>query len=138
MKFKPLGHTVLVEPDLPPQTTDSGTIILPEDHFFIPTSGTVVAVGKGSKREWGVKQKAYRRVLSVLDGARLATSEEAQRVRDEANALLDQPEPTPSISVGERVVFAAQAGLTIQDEDGKEYILLDEDRIAIIVEEEVA
>lgn len=133
VKLIPHGHTVLVEPDLPPEKTESN-ILLPEDHFFMPTSGTVVAVGKGSKRLWETRQKERERIFRAIED----TGEDGPygvlgMVR---NALGPLAMPAPSVSVGERVVFAAQAGLTIKDEDGKEYILLDEDRIAIVVEEE--
>lgn len=135
MRLQPHGWTVLVEPDLPPEKTDSN-ILLPEDHFFIPTSGTVVAVGKGSKREWDARNRAYRKALDAFDPEAEYADSDAFDARERIRMMSYQPEPTASVRVGERVVFAAQAGLTIKDEDGKEYILLDEDRIAIIVEEE--
>lgn len=130
MNLKPIGFTILVDPDPPPDRTDSGRILLPEDMDYVATSGTVVAVGKGSKRLWDVRQKAYQRALSHPMVS--ADSLSCQAIRD----LASTPEPCPSVAIGARVVFAAEAGLTVKDEDGTSYILLEEDRVAIIVEEE--
>lgn len=138
MRLQPHGFTVLIQPDAPPERTDSGLIVMPDDKDYIATSGTVVAVGKGSKRLWEARKKAYRKVLMALDASHFVSSKEALRVRDLANGLLDEAEPLPSVSVGERVVFPAESGLTVKDEDGTDYVLIEEDKIAIIVEESVA
>ena len=123
----PHGFTVLVEPDRPPDATDSG-ILLPEDRDHVATSGAVVAVGRGSKRLWDERQAAYQRAADIVYeydpwGC-------AERIREVAMT----PAPCPSVEVGQRVVFAAEAGLLVQD-NGKPYILLSEDEIAIVIEE---
>jgi co-chaperonin GroES (HSP10) len=132
MNLIPHGFTVLVEPDAPPERSDSNLIVLPQDHGYIATSGVVVAVGKGSKRLCDERRKAYRKALAACD---LSSYESDIHVWERIKVLHDATEPCPSVHVGDRVVFAAEAGLTVQDE-GASYILLDEDRIAIVVEEE--
>lgn len=131
MRLVPHGHTVLVEPDPAPEQTDSGLILMPQDQFYVATSGTVVAVGKGSKRLWEERQRAFRLAMAAFD----VDSRESFHIHGRIKALANRPEPRPSVCVGDRVVFAAEAGLTVQD-DGKDYILLEEDRICIIVDEE--
>ncbi len=134
MNLKPHGFTILVDPDPPPDRTDSGRILLPEDVDYVATSGTVVAVGKGSKRLWDVRRKAYEKALLAVYGqCELDTGSDTYEA---LRRLCETREPAPSVHVGERVVFAAEAGLTVKDEDGHSYILLEEDRVAIIVEEE--
>ena len=129
MRLSPHGFTVLVEPDPSPERTDSGLILMPEDKDHVATSGVVVAVGKGSKRLWDERQKAYRRAAEIVH------RHDEWGCAHDVRALANVPEPTPSVQVGDRVVFAPQAGLTVS-EDGTSYILLEEDRIAIVVEEE--
>jgi co-chaperonin GroES (HSP10) len=130
MRLIPHGFTILIEPDSAPEQTDSGLILMPQDRDHVATSGVVVAVGKGSKRLWEERQKALGKVQALLMEARLPLYTVSALER-----LFGASEPTPSVQVGDRVVFAAEAGLTVND-DGKDYILLEEDRIAIVVEEE--
>ena len=128
MRLIPHGFTVLVEPDPSPERTDSGLILMPEDKDHVATSGVVVAVGKGSKRLWDDRQALLRKIVATAGDDGSPTSGYVHK-------LMRQIEPCPSVQVGDRVVFAPQAGLTVS-EDGRSYILLEEDRIAIGVEEE--
>jgi co-chaperonin GroES (HSP10) len=142
VRLIPHGFTILIEPDPQPEQTDSGLILMPEDRTHIATSGIVVAVGKGSKRLWEARQKAYQLARRVtLDTVKLwfagGFQDALQEIETDLNALVATSAPAPSVQVGDRVVFAAEAGLTVQD-DGKDYILLEEDRVVIVVEEEDA
>jgi co-chaperonin GroES (HSP10) len=135
MRLIPHGFSVLIEPDPPPEQTDSGLILMPEDRTHMATSGVVVAVGKGSKRLWDERQKAYRKALAAIDRLIVSPMDVVLNARDAVWMAMQEREPTPSVHVGDRVVFAAEAGLTVND-DGKDYILLEEDRVVIVVEEE--
>ena len=135
MRLSPHGFTVLVEPDPSPERTDSGLILMPEDKDHVATSGVVVAVGKGSKRLWDERQKALMQAWNTVAKLAVGPMDILLNAADAVHALMGRHQPTPSVQVGDRVVFAPQAGLTVSD-DGKSYILLEEDRIAIVVEEE--
>lgn len=132
MRLIPHGFTILVDPDPPPDRTDSGLILMPEEHDHVATSGTVVAVGKGSKREWDIRRKAYERVKACFPRSMSPETADAFLL---VLKLANAPEPAPSVCVGDRVVFGPESGLTVTD-DGKSYLLLEEDHVAIIVEEE--
>lgn len=135
MRLIPHGFTVLVEPDPQPKATDSGLILMPDERDYVPTSGVVVAVGKGSRRLWMERRKAYDRAMMAFGMREEEPGSDIARIFGRILAWANSPEPIPSVHVGDRVVFAPEAGLTVQD-DGETYILLEEDRIAIVVNEE--
>lgn len=143
MNWRPLGHTVIIDPDLPPEKSDGG-IVMPEDKYFVPTSGTVVAVGKGSKSILAERKKAYARAASMVmqvaceHALHNCMPKHVMDMVERIRSAGEVPQPTPSVCVGDRVVFPATAGLLIAGEDGKQYVQIEEDLIAIVVEESVA
>jgi chaperonin GroES len=52
INYKPIGDHVLVRPKQEEQKTKSG-IVLPDASKEKPSEGTIVAVGKGKKTEYG-------------------------------------------------------------------------------------
>ena len=133
--MRPIGHRVLVKPDEQPDATDSG-LILPQDHDHIPVSGTVVAVGNGPARDQRIRQAAISRCLGIID----ELFETFPNALEYHNALTDEigrykagvEQMEAYVAVGDRVVYPQEAGLKIT-EDGAEYILLNEDDVAVVV-----
>ena len=105
--LKPLGHRVLILPDEQPETSESGLIQLPQDRDHVSCSGTVVAVGNGSKTLWDARQKAVDRAAQVVEswfGHAPACAGIVAAVRDTLGR-----EPLPSVRVGDRVVLPVEA-----------------------------
>ena len=131
--LRPHGHRVLIEPDAPPERTDSG-LVLPEDRAYVPTSGTVVEIGSGSLREFQIRRATIQRCLAIVAETLAAHPE---RVIDELQLyLLKVTAPHSAIAVGDHVVFPPDTGMVITHER-RPYVLLREDEI-VIVETEAA
>jgi co-chaperonin GroES (HSP10) len=139
MSLIPLGHRILVKPDTPPDQSGSG-LILPQDRDHIPNSGTVVAVGPGGNQmRYRTRQRAIGDCVEVVESAERMWGHLAalQIVRENISALLGTSEPEREVHVGDRVAFGSASGVTYT-EDGEEYIVLNEDDVAVLVAEEAA
>lgn len=138
MTPKVLGHRVLVKPDMPEETTESG-LILPQDRDHVPTSGVVVAIGEdGSEQGYRAYQQAVRDCLLVIQGMETEWNFPAclQVTREEVARMLRR-HPDYDIGVGDRVVFPAESGLAMTI-DQESYIILNIDECAVVVNEERA
>lgn len=136
MSLTPTGHRILVRPDEQPDTTDSG-LVLPQDRDHIPVSGTVVALGPGgSQVRYRARQRAITDCLEMVESAVRQWGGPAalQVLRDEVAGLLGSSDPEREVAVGDRVAYAAEVGLKLTH-DGQEYILLNEDDVAVVVTE---
>lgn len=138
MSLKPLGHRILVKPDEPPDTSASG-LILPQDRDHIPVSGTVVAVGPGgSQMRFRARQRAIVDCCEILESTIRSFGNIAPLMlaRDEMAGMLGTADPHREMAVGDRVAYAPEVGLTLT-EDGQDYIVLNEDDVAVLVAEDV-
>lgn len=134
MSLKPRGHRILVQPDEQPEATDSG-IVLPGDRDHVPTSGVVVAVGDGPARDAKIRAKVIARCMGIVEEISERSFAEQQLfvdAGDELRRYKNQAERFESLKVGDRVVYPAESGIAIT-EDGKSYILLNEDDVAVLV-----
>ena len=123
--MKPHGPRVLVKPDAQPEASDSG-LVLPQDRHHVPTSGTVVALGDGSRRLQQVRTMVIEKCLRLV---RDPEGQAALRTyRDECRDTYH------TVSEGDRVVFAVESGLNVE-RDGESYVLLHEDEIVIVDKE---
>lgn len=139
MPLSPLGHRILVKPDTPPDQSASG-LILPQDRDHIPVSGTVVALGPGGNQmRYRTRQRAITDCCEVIESTirMFGPLSALQIARDEMAALLGTSEPEREVHIGDRVAFGFASGVTYT-EDGEEYIVLNEDDVAVLVAEEVA
>ena len=139
MSLRPLGHRILVKPDSPPEQSESG-LVLPQDRDHIPVSGTVIEVGPGGNQmRYRTRQRAITDCLEVIESAERMWGHLAalQIVRENVAALLGTSEPEREVHVGDRVAFGFASGVTYT-EDGEEYIVLNEDDVAVLVADEVA
>ena len=137
MSLRPIGHRILVKPDVQPDESAAG-LILPQDRDHIPTSGTVVEVGPGGNQmRYRSRQRAIKDCLEVLESTERMFSSTASLIiaRENIAALLGTSEPEREIAVGDRVAYAAESGLRVT-QDGEDYIVLNEDDVAVIVAEE--
>jgi co-chaperonin GroES (HSP10) len=125
--LKPLGHRVLIRPDEQPTESQSG-IILPDEHDHVSMSGTVVAVGKGSKRLFEVRHRTASNCLTM------ATDSVSRKA---IQAYIDRlvHEYMPTVCVGDRVAYSVEAGLTFT-EDGQTYLVMNEDDLVVLVVED--
>ena len=125
--LKPLGNRILVQPDAPAESTDSG-LVLPQDRDHIPMSGTVVAVGNGPARDAKIRATAIKRCISMVEDV-----DEVAALR----AYLAQAERFDSLNVGDRVAYPVECG-SVLTEDGISYIVLNEDDVVVLVTEQEA
>lgn len=135
--LKPLGHRLLVQPDAQPDQTESG-ILLPQDHDHVPVSGTVVAVGPGgSQLRYQARQRAIKDCCEIVESALTQFGHLAalRIVRDEIAGLLGSSDPQREVQVGDRVAYPVECGLKVT-EDGAEFVILNEDDVAVIVIEQ--
>lgn len=137
MALQPLGHRILVKPDEPPEATDSG-LVLPGQRDHVPTSGVVVAVGNGPSRDAFIRSASILRCMSIVDELSHLDYEgdNIAAIRDEMRRYKNHVERYDgALKVGDRVVYPANVGLTVQY-DGIDYILLSEDDAVAIATEE--
>jgi co-chaperonin GroES (HSP10) len=126
--LKPLGNRILVQPDAPAESTDSG-LVLPQDRDHVPMSGTVVAVGNGPARDAKIRAAAIKRCISMVEDV-----DEVAALR----AYLAQAETFEhAIAVGDRVAYPIECG-SVLTEDGVSYIVLNEDDVVVLVTEQEA
>ncbi len=140
MSLKPLQHRILVRPDDQPTETEGGLILI-DTHDHVPVSGTVVSVGPGgSQLRYQVRQRAIKDCAEIVESALSTWGSTAALtlVRDEIAGMLGTSSPDRDVAVGDRVVFPAEVGYRVK-EDGVEYLILNEDDVAVVVtESEVA
>lgn len=139
MSLRPLGHRILVKPDTQPENTDSG-LILQTTREYVPMSGTVAELGPGGHQlRYRTRQRAIQDCLEMLEStARMFGPLAALQVaRENVSGLLGTTEPEREIQVGDRVAFPREVGLRLV-EDGVEYVILNEEDVAVLVMEEAA
>ena len=136
MPLRPLGSRVLIVPDVPDATTASG-IVLPSDRDYVPSSGTIAAVGTGSAAAQQVRLATIRRcasIVSELEELHPDAAPFALAVREEFTRYQQIAEQLPQeMAVGDRVVFPVESGLKLV-EDGTDYLVLRADDCAVIAE----
>lgn len=137
MTVRPLGHRILVRPDAQADETESG-LILPTNRDHVATSGTVVALGDGgSLLRFQARQQAIKTCLDVIRDAEIEWNYPAslQVVREDVSRLLGTSAPERDLAIGDRVMFPDDVGhKTVVD--GVEYVVLNEDDVAVIVNEQ--
>lgn len=129
MALKPIGHRVLIKPDEAP-TASAGGLVLPDEHDHVSMSGTVIAVGKGSRHMAEVRERTARKCLALI-----ADMHSRRAVERYINTLVS--EPIHTVAVGDRVAYSAESG-AIFTEDGQQYLVLNEDDVVVFVEESEA
>jgi co-chaperonin GroES (HSP10) len=136
--LKPLGNRILVQPDAPAESTDSG-LVLPQDRDHIPMSGTVVAVGNGPARDAKIRAAAIKRCMAVAEKVTADYSHfHAVALLEALRAYLAQAETFEHvINVGDRVAYPIECG-SVLTEDGISYIVLNEDDVVVLVTEQEA
>lgn len=137
MTLHPIGHRILVQPDEQLDQTDSGLILI-ENRDHVATSGTVVALGPGgSLVKYQARQRALKDALDILRDCEIEWNYPAslQIARENVARLLGTAHPERDLAVGDRVVFPDDVGhRTVVD--GTEYLVLNEDDVAVLVAEE--
>lgn len=136
----PTGHRILVKPDPPPATSASDLIILPQDADHVPVSGTVVSLGPGGCLvRYQARQRAIRDCAEIVESTLTQFGNLAALlvVRDEIAGMIGTSDPVRELHVGDRVVFPAECGLAV-NEDGADYIILNEDDVAAVESMEAA
>lgn len=139
MSLRPLGHRILVKPDLPPEQSESG-LILPQDRDTVAVSGVVVETGPGgSTMRYQARQRAIKDCLEVVESAmaRYGGFPPYQIVKNEIAGLLGSSDPEREVHVWDRVAFPAECGLEVTV-DGEAYVILHEDDVAVVVRDEEA
>jgi co-chaperonin GroES (HSP10) len=116
-----------VKPDVKSNISDSG-LILPEDRDHVPVSGQVVALGPGgSLVKFKARQRAITACMEAIHGCGYG---ESQAFHD-VEALLTTSDPDHDVKVGDFVAFPADVGFKVTH-DGEEYVLVNEDDIAVL------
>ena len=134
MPLRPLGHRVLIQPDAQESETASG-LILPQDRYHVPVSGTIVAVGSGPARDVTIRARVISRCMGLIEELAQMGIRDPQDYLAALSSYKQRCERFESpITVGDRVVYPVEAGLAIT-EDGIAYILMNEDEIAVIAED---
>src|SRR5688572_647699 len=110
MALQPLGHRVLIKPDEAP-TESQGGLVLPEVADHVSMSGTVVAVGRGSKRLWEVQERLLRKLVANV-------GDDGSPAVGYVKRLLHELQPIHTVAVGDRVAYPVDAGVQIS-EDGQ-------------------
>lgn len=133
--MQPLGHRLLIKPDLPETQTASG-LVLPDDRDHIPVSGVVVTVGDGLARDQRVRRAVLLRAIGIIEELAGMGVRDPQDYMDEIRRYMNSIERIDGpCHVGDRVAYPVDAGLRIE-KDGEAFILLNEDDIAVIVPED--
>src|SRR3990167_1966750 len=134
--MRPLGHRILVRPDDQPTETEGGIVLL-ENREYVSVSGMVIEVGTGGPQlRYQARQRAITDCAEIVEFALSTWGHIAALalVRDEIAGLIGTVEPTREVHVGDRVVFPAEGGYRGR-EDGVEYMILNEDDVAVVVTE---
>ena len=125
--LQPLGHRVLVKPDVQSNISDGG-LILPEDRDHVPMGGQIVALGPGgSLSRFKARQRAIAACMEAIHGCGYGESQAYHDVK----SLLSTADPARDVAVGDFVAFPADAGFKVSH-DGEEYVLVNEDDIAVL------
>lgn len=141
MQLKPLGHRILIRPDKPPETTESGFVI-PYAVDPPPMSGVVVTLGDGPYRERQLKRAVVARCLAILDRADADHGNPELVIREARNEMQAYMASAEAIGhlvrEGERVIFPMAAGHEIVLGENAEDALLvmSEDSILAVCESE--
>jgi co-chaperonin GroES (HSP10) len=114
VNLRPLGDRVLIKPEIPADTTESGLVLM--EHRKPEQTGTVVAVGPCAHPR---KAEAEAMALELSHGIGETELQDAA-----ADLLCDLVRKEPLVSVGDYVVFSWTAGQEIWVEDGEERLLL--------------
>ena len=124
--LRPLGDRVLILPELPATTTESGLILA--EHRKPEQTGTVVAVGPCRHPLKADVERLAEDIESVWPGA----PEDLNAAADLLRTLVRKE---PQVKVGDYVVFSWTAGQELWVEDGQErYLLMREDDLLAVVE----
>lgn len=151
MNLKPLGDRVLILPELPSETTESGLILA--EHRKPEQTGTVIAVGPcAHPRKAEAEDVALRletmddydanRFCAICDGKNDTYHDSLPHCFEPmvffpevADLLRDLVRKEPDVKAGDYVVFSWTAGQEIWVEDGEQrYLLMRESDILCVVE----
>lgn len=132
MSLRPLGHRVLVKPDVPPDQTDSGLILM-RDRHAPEMSGDVVAVGNGPAAAHRIRTKTIERCMKILDetSERVPSAALRTQLMEELARYLMEQVNLSDVVPGDHVCFSYTAG-TLIEIDGEKLILLNEDDLAAV------
>jgi chaperonin GroES len=120
--LKPLGDRVLIKPELPAETTESGLYVA--EQRKPEQTGTVIAVGPCAHPRKAEAEELASRLVQYHP-----------QEEEVAELLLDLVRREPQVKPGDYVVFSWTAGQEIWVEDGSErYLLLREDDLLAVVE----
>jgi co-chaperonin GroES (HSP10) len=120
VNLRPLGDRVLIKPEIPADTTESGLVLM--EHRKPEQTGTVVAVGPCAhpRKAEAEELAAWLEVLDA-DGYIYENEDWVASSAALVRALVSRE---PLVSVGDYVVFSWTAGQEIWVEDGEERLLL--------------
>lgn len=132
--LQPIGDRVLIKPDVPPDTTESGLHMV--QHWKPENCGEIVAVGAPAHPLKDVAEDLANRLEKwVVVTPPISCSENF--ITDAATMLRDLVKREPIVKVGDVVVFSWQSGQEIAI-DGTKYLLMREDDLLGVLEGEPA
>lgn len=139
MLIRPLGDRVLVRPIKNPEMSASG-LHLPE-HRKPEQQGTVVAVGPCSHpqaEDANTLAVALEQVITAFqDGQEFITERDITTLTASALLLRQLVQRTPSVKVGDEVIFSYITGqeLIVDDDVEGRYLVMPEAEIMAVLEE---
>lgn len=130
MILRPLGDRVLIRPELPATTTDSGLHLA--EHRKPEQTGTVVAVGSCPHPR---REEAFA-LAGELNAVNPDMVTDEPIIAAAADLLCNLVRKEPDVKVGDYVVFSWTAGQEIWVEHGEErYLLMRESDILAVVDD---
>ena len=134
--LQPLGDRVVIKPDVPPDTTESGLHLVQD--WKPENCGAIVAVGtpRHPLRDVAEDLAARLRKYAHQDYYRWDDQQDVT-MTDAATLLLDLAQREPQVKVGDVVVFSWQSGQEVII-DGVKHLLMREDDLLGVLEGETA
>lgn len=133
----PLANRVLITPDPPPQTTESG-LHIPDNatrEKDFEMSGTVVRVGTGPASAQRVRERMIASFALLVDkvAAETPSTGVCAVLQRELGKMAVSSVSLAEIQPGDRVAFPYTAG-TVLEADGVRHLLMNEDQVVAILE----
>lgn len=127
MNLRPIKDRILIKPEIPPQETESGLLLM--EHRKPEQTGTVVAVGPCAhplKHEAEIAAEWLEALPEHLDHNVIGNC---------ADLLRRATQREPAVKPGDYVIFSWTAGQEVWVEDGDEkYLMMTENDILAVVE----
>jgi co-chaperonin GroES (HSP10) len=152
----PLAHRIVVQPDKAPAQRDSPIIapdqwsvrVNPDDPYtetltikrdLAANSGTVIAVGDGPLKATRLRHAVIRRCVGLLDGIEAQAGHGCaafgQLREDIMRYACEDADADHHVRVGDRVLFAAEAGhaIVLNERTDETVLILAEDDVLAVV-----